>query len=85
MKTFVEWLLHGDLSCLWLIETYFSFDAGQYNQLFDDELGKLSVSSPEYRDALERMRWFQLGRVILPRACETRACQGSTGNTGTNP
>ena len=55
MRTFYEFL--SDLSFrLWLIETYFSFDAGQYNQLFDDELGKLSVSSPEHRDAVERMR-----------------------------
>jgi hypothetical protein len=55
MRTFYEFL--SDLSFrLWLIETYFSFDAGQYNQLFDDELQKLSVSSPEYRDAVERMR-----------------------------
>ena len=48
MKTFHEWL----------IETYFSFDAGQYNQLFDDELWKLSAWSPEHREALERMRNF---------------------------
>jgi hypothetical protein len=41
-----------------LAEAYFSFDPAQYNQLFDDELGKLSVSSPEHRDAVERMRGF---------------------------
>jgi hypothetical protein len=41
-----------------LIETYFSFDPPQYNQLFDDELQKLSASSPEHREALERMRNF---------------------------
>ena len=59
MRTFYEYLTDLDLlSRLWLIETYFSFDAGQYNQLFDDELGKLSVSSPEYRDALDRMKGF---------------------------
>ena len=59
MRTFYEYLADLDLhSRLWLIETYFSFDAGQYNQLFDDELGKVSVSSPEYRDALKRMQGF---------------------------
>ena len=53
MRTFYEFFSDLDiLSRLWLIETYFTFDAGQYNQLFDDELGKLSVSSPEHRDAL---------------------------------
>ncbi len=57
MRTFLEFL--SDLSFrLWLIETYYTFDAAQYNQLFDDELGKLSVSSPEHRDAVERMRGF---------------------------
>jgi len=57
MRTFLEFL--SDLSFrLWLIETYFTFDPAQYNRLFDDELGKLSVSSPEHRDALERMRGF---------------------------
>ena len=46
MRTFYEYLTDLDIrSRLWLIETYFSFDAGQYNQLFDDELGKVSVSS----------------------------------------
>ena len=59
MRTFYEFFSDLDiLSRLWLIETYFTFDAGQYNQLFDDELQKLSVSSPEHRDALERMRGF---------------------------
>lgn len=59
MQTFYEFLSDVALrSRLWLIETYFSFDAGQYNQLFDDELAKLSVSSPEHREALERMRNF---------------------------
>ncbi len=65
MRTFYEFLSDLDLlSRLWLIETYFSFDAGQYNQLFDDELGKLSVSSPEYRDALERMQGFNWAGYI---------------------
>jgi len=57
MRTFYEFL--ADLSFrLWLIETYYTFDAGQYNKLFGDELQKLSVSSPEHRDAVERMRNF---------------------------
>ena len=57
MRTFYEFL--SDLSFrLWLIETYYTFDAGQYNQLFNDELQKLSVSSPEHRAAVERMRNF---------------------------
>ena len=59
MKTFYEFLSHLDLlSRLWLIETYYSFDPQQYNRLFDDELGKLSVSSPEHRQAIERMSGF---------------------------
>ena len=59
MRTFYEYLSDWNLlSRLWLIETYFSFDPAEYNRLFDDELGKISVSSPEHRDALERMRGF---------------------------
>jgi hypothetical protein len=59
MKTFCEFLSDvALLNRLWLIETYFSFDPAQYNQLFDNELGKLSVSSPEHRAAIERMRGF---------------------------
>jgi len=59
MKTFCEFLSDITLlSRLRLIETYFSFDPAQYNRLFDDELGKLSVSSPEHRAAIERMRGF---------------------------
>ena len=59
MRTFYEFFSDLDiLSRLWLIETYFTFDPAQYNRLFDDELQKLSVSSPEHRDALERMRDF---------------------------
>jgi hypothetical protein len=59
METFLEWLRQNDLLArLRLIETYFSFDPAQYNKLFDDELAKLSVSSPEHREALERMRGF---------------------------
>lgn len=43
MQTFIEWL-----SWLHLIETYYSFNAQQYNQLFDGELEKLirTVSAP---------------------------------------
>ena len=59
METFNEWLRQTDLLArLRLIETYFSFDPKQYNKLFDDELAKISVSSPEHREALERMRGF---------------------------
>ncbi len=48
MKTFYEWLA----------EVYFSFNPAQYNQLFEDELEKVSASSPEHREALERMKGF---------------------------
>ena len=59
MRTFYEYLSDLDLlSRLWLIETYYSFNPTEYNQLFDDELQKLSVSSPEHRQAVERMRGF---------------------------
>ncbi len=54
MRTFYEFL--SDLALF--AEAYFTFDAGQYNELFDDELGKLSAWSPEHREALERMRNF---------------------------
>ena len=57
MQTFYEWLSNSDIIArLWLIETYFSFDPAQYNQLFDDELGRVSASSPEHRAAVERLR-----------------------------
>ena len=59
MKTFFEHFADQYIvNRLRLIETYFSFEPSQYNQLFDDELGKISASSPEHRDALERMRGF---------------------------
>jgi hypothetical protein len=59
MRTFYEFLSDLDLvSRLRLIETYFTFNPAQYDQLFDDQLGKLSASSPEHREALERMRGF---------------------------
>ena len=48
MQTFFEWLSDLDiLTRLWLVETYFSFEPSQYNQLFDDELQKMSASSPD--------------------------------------
>jgi hypothetical protein len=57
MRTFYEFL--SDLSFrLWLIETYFTFDPVQYNQLFGDELAELRASAPEHRQAIERMRNF---------------------------
>lgn len=57
MKTFCEYF--SDLALLSrLRETYFSFDPAQYNQIFDDELGKLSVSSPEHQEAISRMKDF---------------------------
>jgi len=57
MQTFYEWLRNSDIIArLWLIETYFTFDSAQYNQLFDDELVRVSASSPEHRAAVQRMR-----------------------------
>ena len=66
MQTFFEWVTNFDiLARLRLIETYYSFDPAQYNRLFDDELAKLSVSSPEHREALERMRGFNwVGYIV---------------------
>ncbi len=59
METFFEYLADLALrSRLRLLENYFTFDPAQYNGLFSDELLKLSPSSPEHRDALERMRGF---------------------------
>jgi hypothetical protein len=59
MRTFVEYLAGvAVLSRLRLIENYFTFDAGEYNHLFSDELARLSVSSPDHREALFRMRGF---------------------------
>jgi len=59
MKTFFEWLFDLDFQHrLWLIENYFTFDPAQYNRLFDDELAKLSASSPEHREALKKMTGF---------------------------
>ncbi len=49
MRTFWQWL-----------ETYFTFDPKQYNQLFDEELEKLlqRVRDPAHRQILERLRGF---------------------------
>jgi hypothetical protein len=60
MQTFFEWLTNLNiLARLRLVESYFSFDPAQYNQLFDDELAKVgTVSAPEHQEALERMRGF---------------------------
>ena len=59
MQTFFQWLSYSEiLAQLRLIETYFSFDPAQYNQLFDHELAKVSASSPEHQEALQRMRGF---------------------------
>ncbi len=59
MQTFFEWLANHDiLARLWLIETYYSFDPSQYNQLFDDELSKVRASDPLHRQAIERLRDF---------------------------
>ena len=57
MKTICEFLSDVALFSR-LTEAYYSFNPQQYNQLFNDELGKLSVSSPEHRQAIERMRGF---------------------------
>jgi hypothetical protein len=61
MATFYEWLGQLDLlNRLRLLETYVTFDAAQYNQLFANELEKLlqRVSVPAHRQVLERMRNF---------------------------
>lgn len=57
MRTFLEFI--SDIALLArLTEAYYSFDPQQYNQLFNDEVGKLSVSSPEHRQAISRMKDF---------------------------
>jgi hypothetical protein len=61
METFCQWLGHLDLlDRLRLLETYFTFDAAQYNALFEGELEKLiqRVMDPTHRQVLERMRGF---------------------------
>jgi hypothetical protein len=49
MLTFWQWL-----------ETYFTFDPAQYNQLFDNELEKViaRTTDPAHRQILEKMRGF---------------------------
>ena len=74
METFKEWLAHTDLLArLRLIETYYSFDSAQYNQLFNNESAKLMnrVSAPDHRAALERMKDFDWTGYIT--ACLRRA------------
>jgi len=67
MQTFFDWLSYSDiLHRLWLLETYYSFDPAQYNQLFADDLKKLSASSPKHRDALERSGRQRRPRVSWP-------------------
>lgn len=61
MKTFIEWLTDLDLLArLTLIETYYSFDAAEYNRLFHEELETLlqRITDPAHRAALESMRTF---------------------------
>ena len=55
METFWDWLRLRSL-----LETYFSFDAKQYNRLFDSELEKViaRTSHPAYRQSLEHLRGF---------------------------
>jgi hypothetical protein len=62
MQTFIEWLSTLDLSArLRLLETYFTFNPEQYNQLFEQELEKViqRVSDPAHRRSLEELRGFQ--------------------------
>ena len=59
MKTFFEYLSDLDLLArLKLLETWFSFEPSAYNRLFTDELGKISASSPEHQQAIERLKDF---------------------------
>jgi hypothetical protein len=61
METFYEWLGHLDICArLRLLETYYTFDPAQYNQLFADELEKViqRVRDPAHRQVLERLRDF---------------------------
>ena len=55
MRTFWQWLAQ-----LRLLETYFSFDPQEYNELFDQELQRViaRTSDPAHRQALEGMRGF---------------------------
>jgi len=61
MRTFYEYLSDLDLlSRLWLIETYYSFDPAQYNQLFDGRIGEGPGIGPIYsrQGRLKTMRGF---------------------------
>ena len=54
MHTFCEWLDLLDR----LLETYYTFDPKQWNDLFDQELQKVfaRTTDPQHRQALERMQ-----------------------------
>jgi hypothetical protein len=56
METFWHWLRLRHL----LDETYFTFDANQYDRLFDEELDKVIARTPDptHRQALEHLRGF---------------------------
>lgn len=61
MLNFQEWLSHVDLiGRLRLIESYYTFDPAQYNQLFRDELEKViqRTSDPVQQKSLARLRDF---------------------------
>ena len=61
MTTFCEWLGHLDLlDRLRLLETYFTFNATEYNALFEDELEKLiqRVADRTHQQVLEKLRGF---------------------------
>jgi hypothetical protein len=61
MITFIDWLTDLDLLArLRLIETYYSFDPGQYNQLFQEEMEKLlqRITNAAHRKELEAMKDF---------------------------
>jgi hypothetical protein len=71
MRTFLEWLTNLDIVArLRLLETYFTFDAAQYNAVFEDELEKLiqRVADPTHRQVLERMRGFDWMSYIAASA-----------------
>jgi hypothetical protein len=61
MKSFAQWLRQtGLLLEVKLVETYYSFNPAQYNQLFDDQLTSLMsrVSVPSHRTAMDKMQGF---------------------------
>ena len=73
MQTFWQWL--SKLRLCPLDETYFTFDPKEYNQLFDQELGKViaRTSDPAHCQALERMRGFNwvsyIGAAVRNSGC----------------